>query len=173
MMSTSAGCGGGGGYDHSGGCLDCLGDSGESGNGVVVVRSLVSWCWHMLIRKIPRCNGIYYYRYYLLPWRRNGGTTVPGTLQYWSNEPRHPSLSSARELINSLVPWTIAEPHPERNGASTKHTIERTTNVQSFGSGNFDCGSATSSHNNLTFITLSHIDNEDNRIKKWLSPLQP
>lgn len=45
--------------------------------------------------------------------------------------------------------------------------------MQSFGSGNLNCGNTTGSHNNLTFITLNRTDDEDNRIKKWLSPLQP
>ena len=42
--------------------------------------------------------------------------------------------------------------------------------MQSFGSGNIDCGNITNSHNN---ITVNKTDDEDNQIKQWLSPLRP
>jgi len=43
-------------------------------------------------------------------------------------------------------------------------------NVQSFGSGNVGCGNITSILNSN--VTVNEID-EDNQIKKWLSPLMP
>jgi len=43
--------------------------------------------------------------------------------------------------------------------------------MQSFGSHNTNCGNLTNS-NNMT-ITLNKADDEDNQIKKWLSPLEP
>ena len=45
--------------------------------------------------------------------------------------------------------------------------------MQSFGSGNIDCGNVVNSYNNATSITLSNTDGEDNQIQKWLSPLEP
>ena len=48
--------------------------------------------------------------------------------------------------------------------------MEQITNVQSFGSHNNDCGNMTNSNN--TTIILNRAD-EDNQIKKWLSPLEP
>ena len=50
--------------------------------------------------------------------------------------------------------------------------------MQSFGSGNVDCGNVTNSYNNtLTMhngtITVNKTDDEDNQIKQWLSPLEP
>ena len=51
--------------------------------------------------------------------------------------------------------------------------MERTTNIgmQSFGSGNVDCGNITNSYNKT--ITVNKTDYEDNQIKQWLSPLEP
>jgi len=43
--------------------------------------------------------------------------------------------------------------------------------MQSFGSGNVDCGNVTNSYNNA--ITVNKTDDEDNQIKQWLSPLEP
>jgi len=45
--------------------------------------------------------------------------------------------------------------------------------MQSFGSGNARCGNVKDSYNNVISINLNHTDDEDNQIKKWLSPLQP
>ena len=41
--------------------------------------------------------------------------------------------------------------------------------MQSFGSGNVNCGNVTNSHT----ITFNKLDDEDKRIKQWLSPLMP
>ena len=43
--------------------------------------------------------------------------------------------------------------------------------MQSFGSGNVDCGNVTNSYNKT--ITVTKTDDEDNQIKQWLSPLEP
>jgi len=45
--------------------------------------------------------------------------------------------------------------------------------MQSFGSGNIDCGNVVNSYNNAMSITLNNTDDEDNQIKKWLSSLEP
>ena len=50
--------------------------------------------------------------------------------------------------------------------------------MESFGSGNVDCGNVTNSYNNnITMnnrtITVNQTDEEDNEIKRWLSPLEP
>ena len=50
--------------------------------------------------------------------------------------------------------------------------MERTTNIQSFGFGNVDCGNIKDSYNQTT-ITVNQIDDENNQIKQWLSPLEP
>ena len=42
--------------------------------------------------------------------------------------------------------------------------------MQTFGSGNIGCGNVTNSHNN---ITVNKTDDEDNKIKQWISPLRP
>lgn len=49
--------------------------------------------------------------------------------------------------------------------------MRRITNIQSFGSGNINSGNITNSHNKI--ITVNKTDDEDNRIKQWLSPLEP
>jgi len=41
--------------------------------------------------------------------------------------------------------------------------------MQSYGSGNVDCGNTSNSNN--TNITVNRVDDEDSRIKQWLSPL--
>ena len=55
--------------------------------------------------------------------------------------------------------------------------MERITNAQSFGSGNVDCGNVTNSYNNTITvnrtITEDKTFDEDNRIRQWLSPLEP
>ena len=43
--------------------------------------------------------------------------------------------------------------------------------MQSFGSGNVDCGNVTNSYNKT--ITVNKTDDECNQIKQWLSPLEP
>ena len=43
--------------------------------------------------------------------------------------------------------------------------------MQSFGSGNVDCGNVTNSYNGN--ITMNKTDAEDNQIKQWLLPLEP
>ena len=48
--------------------------------------------------------------------------------------------------------------------------MERIPNIQTFGFGSIDCGNVTNSHNN---ITVNKTDDEDNQIKRWLSPLRP
>ena len=50
--------------------------------------------------------------------------------------------------------------------------------MQSFGSGNVDCGNVANSYNkiitlNNKTITLNKTDDEDNQIKQWLSLLEP
>ena len=45
--------------------------------------------------------------------------------------------------------------------------------MQSFGSGNVNCGNVMDSHNNFMSITLNKSDGGDNQIKQWLSPLEP
>ena len=42
--------------------------------------------------------------------------------------------------------------------------------MQSYGSGNVGCGN-TSNSNNIMSITVNRVDDEDSRIKQWLSPL--
>jgi len=50
--------------------------------------------------------------------------------------------------------------------------MERITLTQSFGSGNVNSGNVTNSYNNKT-ITVNKTDDEENKIKQWLSPLEP
>ena len=49
--------------------------------------------------------------------------------------------------------------------------MERITHTQSFGSGVINSGNVTNSYNQT--ITLNNIDDEENKIKQWLSPLEP
>ena len=59
--------------------------------------------------------------------------------------------------------------------------MERVTDIKSFGSGNADCGNVTiltNSYNRIITlesgaITVNKIDEEDNQLKQWLSPLEP
>ena len=50
--------------------------------------------------------------------------------------------------------------------------------MESFGSGNVDCGNVTNSYNNTIMMnnrifTVNQTNEEDNEIKRWLSPLEP
>jgi len=47
--------------------------------------------------------------------------------------------------------------------------MEGMPNMQSFGSHNNNCGNVTNSNN----TTIDETDNEDSKIKQWLSPLEP
>jgi len=55
--------------------------------------------------------------------------------------------------------------------------MEKTTNSQLFAYYNIDSGNVTNSHNttitNNKTITVSRADDEDGKIKQWLSPLDP
>ena len=54
--------------------------------------------------------------------------------------------------------------------------MEITTNLSPFGSGNVDCGNIKNSYNTITLnkaVTVNKTDDEDNKIKQWLSPLEP
>ena len=83
-----------------------------------------------------------------------------------------PSFPSTRRLINPFGLGIIADqyPHLQRSAASTAYIMESITKVQLFGSHNDNCGNMTNINN--TTITLNKTD-EDNRIKQWLSPLEP
>jgi len=88
-----------------------------------------------------------------------------------------PSFLGPKKLMNHLAARIIAEPHPQQNKAPPKRNRERITNMQSFGSGNVDCGNLTNCYNNtITLsetITVNKTEDEDNQIKQWLSPLGP
>ena len=49
--------------------------------------------------------------------------------------------------------------------------MEQITHTQSFDSGNVNSGNVTNSYNKT--ITVSKTDDEENKIKQWLSPLEP
>ena len=49
--------------------------------------------------------------------------------------------------------------------------MERTTNIQSFYSGNINSGNTLTLNNNT--ITVNKTEGDDNQIKQWLSPLEP
>ena len=55
--------------------------------------------------------------------------------------------------------------------------MERIPNIQSFCSGNINSGNVRNSYNTITLntkaISVRQTEDEDNKIKQWLSPLEP
>jgi len=96
---------------------------------------------------------------------------------YRRNRSNYPSFKHTRKLINSLGPgiigqsWSpeLSRKHTHKKLSTTTRIMERITNIQSYGSGNVGCGNVTNSHN----ITVKKTDDEDSRIRQWLSPLKP
>lgn len=83
-----------------------------------------------------------------------------------------PPFLEPRKLRDPFGPINYPRNHiHSRTKHPQKHTMERTINMQSFGSGNINCRNLTNSDNKT--ITANKTDDEDHQIKQWLSPLAP